>query len=119
MDSRPRKTTLETFNDELAILDRPIEGEVEYYDERPSQRRRWPGMSAAVIGLVVFAGAGAVFFSHKDPETIIAGARAAAATAPTPPPAPPSPSIVEVPAIAAPATQPATVAMEPEPATDA
>jgi hypothetical protein len=115
MDSRPRKTTLETFNDELAILDRPIEGEVEYYDERPSQRRRWQGVSAVVIGFGVFAGAGALFFSHQDPETIIAAAQAAAAaTAPTSPS--PSPSIVEVPAVTAPAmppAPPAAVAMEP------
>src|SRR5688572_19171418 len=113
MDSRPRKTTLETFNEELAILDRPIEGEVEYYDDRPPRRRRWPGMSAVVIGFGIFAGAGALFFSHQDPETIIAGARAAAtATAPTlPSPSPPTVDVSPVTAAAPPPPPP--VAMEP------
>jgi len=86
MDSRPRKTTLENFNEELAALDRPLEGDVEYYDERPQPRpRRWAGTSAVIIGTVFFAGAGVLFFSHPDPETIIAAAQAAAASAPQQP----------------------------------
>ena len=116
MDSRPRKTTLENFNEELAILDRPLEGEVEYYDERPRRRERWGGTSAVIIGFVFFAGAGVLFFSHADPDTIIAAAQAAAATAPTPPP-PPSPTVdvqpTAVPEIPPPAAPPSTVALEP------
>ncbi len=118
MDSRPRKTTLENFNEELAILDRPLEGDVEYYDERPRRQPRWPGMSTVIIGFALFAGAGALFFSHSDPETIIAAAQAAAASAPTPPPPSPStsPPMVDAPAVTAPevpAAPPAPVAMEP------
>ena len=114
MDSRPRKTTLENFNEELAILDRPLEGDVEYYDERPRRQPRWPGMSTVIIGFALFAGAGALFFTHSDPETIIAAAQAAAATAPKPPS--PSTPMVDVPAVTAPevpAPPPAAVAMEP------
>jgi len=110
MDSRPRKTTLETFNEELAVLDRPLEGDVEYIDERPQQRQRG-GISAIIIGTVFFAGAGVLFFSHPDPETIIAAAQAAAATAPQQPPPTAAPPVVEVPvANAAAATAPSGTA---------
>jgi hypothetical protein len=115
MDSRPRKTTLETFNEELAILDRPLENDVEYIDERPPRRQAWQGMSAIVISTALVACAAVLFFSHPDPDTIIAAAQAAAATAPTPPlPPPPAP---EAPAVAATAIAPpppaAPVASEP------
>ena len=117
-DPRPRKTTLENFNDELAVLDRPLDGDVEYYDDRPRRQPRWPGMSTVVIGFVLFAGAGALFFSHSDPETIIAAAQAAAARAPTPPTPSPStsPVIVDVPAVTVPevpVAPPEAVATEP------
>ena len=32
-EARQRRSTLETFNDELAVLERPLEGDVEYVDE--------------------------------------------------------------------------------------
>src|SRR3954469_13782987 len=32
---RGRKSTLDSFNEEMAVLDRPLEGEVEYADEAP------------------------------------------------------------------------------------
>jgi hypothetical protein len=48
--ARPRRSTLETFNDELAILDRPIEEDVEYYDEVPPMRRlRLRTVAAAIL----------------------------------------------------------------------
>jgi len=119
MDSRPRKTTLETFNEELAILDRPLEGDVEYYDERPRRRQRWAGTSLVIIGAVFFAGAGVLFFSHPDPETIIAAARAAAARSPQAPltpvaaaPAEAPPATAEAPAIEAPAATAEAPAIE-------
>ena len=120
MDSRPRKTTLEIFNEELAVLDRPLEGDVEYIDERPRQRQRG-GISAIIIGSVFFAGAGVLFFSHPDPETIIAAAQAAAARAPQPPPTTAAPTVVESPvANPAVATVPSgTAAAEAEPDADA
>src|SRR3982751_544536 len=48
---RPRRSTVETFNDELAVLDRPIEGETEYFDEAPppSRLRRAGGLVAVVV----------------------------------------------------------------------
>ncbi len=107
MESRSRKTTLETFNDELAILDRPLEGDAEYYDDEKPQHQppRGPGISAIVFGTLLFAGAGVLFFSHSDPETIIAAAQAAAATAPQQQPrmaARAEPAVVEAPVAAAP-----------------
>ena len=103
MDSRPRKTTLENFNDELAILDRPLEDEVEYYDERPRRQQRWAATSPVIIGSVFFAGAAVLFLSRPDPDTIIAAAQAAAARAPaaaqsTPVATPPVAPAVEAPA---------------------
>jgi hypothetical protein len=120
MDSRPRKTTLETFNEELAILDRPLDNDVEFIDERPLRRRAWQGMSAVLISTALVAGGALLFFSHPDPDAIIAAARAAAAAAPTaplpPPPAQQAPAVA-VTEIAPP--PPAPVAIEPsgEPAT--
>jgi hypothetical protein len=48
---RMRKTTLENFNEEMSVLDRPLEGEVEFYDE--PRRRRWrvPAVGAAIFAL--------------------------------------------------------------------
>ena len=89
MDSRPRKTTLETFNEELAILDRPLEDDVEYIDERPPRRRAWQGMSAVIISTALLPARAVLFFSHPDPDAIIAAAQAAAATAPAAPLPPP------------------------------
>jgi len=104
MDSRPRKTTLESFNEELALLDRPLEGEVEYYDERPRRRQRWAVTSPVIIGSVFFAGAAVLFLSRPDPDTIIAAAQAAAARAPAAPQVTPAVAAPAAPAAEAPAT---------------
>jgi hypothetical protein len=46
---RVRKNTFDVFNEEMSALDRPLEAEVEYYDEpRP---RRW---KVPAIGLAIF-----------------------------------------------------------------
>lgn len=54
--ARPRRSTLETFNEELAVLDRPIEGDVEYYDELPPKRRSW--LRPVGVALVAIIGGG-------------------------------------------------------------
>ena len=79
-------------------------------------------MSTVIISLGLFAGAGVLFFSHSDTDTIIAGAQAAAATAPTAPTASTSmaPAMVDVPAVTAPEAPQATpAAAAVEPATEA
>lgn len=120
MDSRPRKTTLETFNDELAILDRPIAGDVESQDVQTPPPQQWPAMSAVIMGLLVFAGAGVLFFSHPDPGTVIAAAHAAAATTPQPLPTSPSPRMPDILAVSAPEVPLAPIAaVAMEPATEA
>ena len=53
---RVRRSTLERFNDELSVLDRPLEAEVEYYDDPP--RRPWR-RAAAALGVLALVGAGA------------------------------------------------------------
>src|SRR4051812_22529839 len=55
-EQRPRRSTLETFNDEMAALDRPIEAEAEYFDEPPppSRLRR----AAGLVGVIVIVGVG-------------------------------------------------------------
>jgi hypothetical protein len=81
MDPRPRKTTLETFNDEMAVLDRPLENDVEYYDEKPPSR--WRGVTSVLFGVVVIgAASGLVFVKMRS-----SNAAQAQAAAPAPAPA--------------------------------
>lgn len=47
---RVRTTTLDRFNQEMSVLDQPLDGEVEYYDE--PQPRRW---RVRAIGVAIFA----------------------------------------------------------------
>ena len=99
MESRPRKTTLETFNDEMAILDRPLENDVEYYDEKPPSR--WRGMRSILVGVIAIgAASGLVFVKMRSSN---AAASTAAATAPAAPAVLPSAAIAAAPAPAAPA----------------
>jgi hypothetical protein len=89
---RPRKNTIERFNEELSVLERPLEDDVEYYDEAPPSAR-WRKLTAFVLvaGLTV---CGSLIVTHH--------LRARAAVAP--------PSPAEAP-IAAPAkTAPAVAA---------
>src|SRR3954454_2788048 len=50
---RVRKSTLDVFTDEMAVLDRPPEGEVEYADEapRPSRLRGVALFAGIVLGM--------------------------------------------------------------------
>ena len=98
MDPRPRKTTIETFNDELAVLDRPLQNDIEYYDEKPPSR--WRGVTSVLFGVVVIgAASGLVFVKMRSSNAApaqasapapapVATPSAAIAAAPTPAPAP-------------------------------
>jgi hypothetical protein len=90
---RVRKNTFERFNDEMSVLDRPLENDVEYYDEEPPSR----APRVAAIGAVLFLlGGGAFLMLHRHfaasaPAPVLAAAPApvpAAAPAPVPAPAP-------------------------------
>jgi hypothetical protein len=94
MNPRPRKSTLETFNEELAVLDRPLENDVEYYDEKPPSR--WRGTASLLVGIVAIgAASGLVFLKVRPSSTAVAAPPAAAPAAPA---ATPSPAIAVAPA---------------------
>jgi hypothetical protein len=131
---RPRKNTIERFNDELSVLERPLEGDVEYYDEAPPSVR-WRKLAGFVLVAGLTACASLIIMRHRPareavaqsspaPASIAAPARTAPAVA-TPTlalPSPPSSSDrarVTAPALAAaepPAAQPDLVAAERAPA---
>ena len=107
-----RKSAIEVFNEELAVLERPLEGEVEYFDDaQPPSRWRQAGAFFAVV--VVVGVGGALLISRNraaaDARELAAGqASPAAAVAAAPPsPAlaaaqtPPAPAAPEAPAAAA------------------
>jgi len=105
---RPRRSTLETFNDEMAVLERPLEGDVEYYDE-PAPRSAWRrmGMFVVVVG-VIGAGGAVVMSRHHAQAAADAQASASApapvlvaAAAPAVAPLPPSQAAMPTPAPAA------------------
>jgi pyruvate/2-oxoglutarate dehydrogenase complex dihydrolipoamide acyltransferase (E2) component len=109
---RVRKTTLDHFNEEMAVLDRPLEGEVEYYDEPRPRRWRVPTIGAAIFALSCGAYLGVL--RHRgaaDAATAATTARppvaapavAAAPPAEAAPPAAPSEAAGAPPAEAAPA----------------
>jgi hypothetical protein len=102
IDSRVRRSTLERFNDDMSLLDRPLEAEVEYYDDPPPSP--WP--KRLMIGAAMFilsGGAGFVLLRHGGAATPVA-AIAAVSPAATPEPA--------APVAAAPEIAPAPVAAE-------
>ena len=103
---RPRRSTLETFNEELAILDRPIEVEVEYYDEAPPKRRF--GMGAIAAALLLLAGGGFLTLSGHRTAVLALVRRAQAVVHPTPSAAP-----AAAVASASPATAPTATATMP------
>lgn len=113
---RMRKTTLEHFNDEMSVLDRPLEGEVEFYDE--PRRRRW---RVPAIGGVIFLASCAAYLGvlrHRNtaeaaaaPASIVATAPPIVATSPvaaSPAAAPAGPAAVEAPSAPAAAANAAT-----------
>ena len=106
-----RKSAVEEFNEELAVLERPLEGEVEYFeDAQPPSRWRQAGAFLAVV--VVVGVGGSLLISRNraaaDARELAAGqASPAAAVAAAPPPAlaaaqtPPAPAAPEAPAAVA------------------
>jgi len=116
--ARPRRSTLETFNEEMAVMERPLEDDVEYIDEpRPS---RWRPIAFAAVVVAVGGGGGALFMSRQHASAAVEARTAetplAAVAVASPPvlapevPAaapPPAPAEVPVPAEAvAPAAAP-------------
>jgi hypothetical protein len=77
---RPRRTSVEVFNDEMAVLDRPLEGDVEYIDEAPTSRWRKAGGFMAVVILVGVGGA--LVMSRHRAETAARDQQGATAPAP-------------------------------------
>ena len=73
--ARPRRSTLETFNEELAVLDRPLEGDVEYYDEVPPRRRFRP-LPVAVAVFALTGGGLWALSAHRGKGPIEVGALA-------------------------------------------
>jgi hypothetical protein len=117
---RARRTTLDLFNDEMAVMDRPIEGDVEYLDEKPPSR--WRGVAAFCATVALVGGGGAFLISHHR-SAVAAQSEAsrpatAAAQAPAlPPVAALQPGAVTAPA--APTEAPAAVAPAPDEEEDA
>ena len=103
---RARRSTLDFFNDEMAVLDRPLEGAVEYVDEapRPSRWRR-VGMFAVVVAVMGVGGGVVMSRRHAAVES-----RAQASQPGT------SPGVAAPSVVAATATTPAPVAGAPAPA---
>ena len=86
--ARGRRSTLECFNDEMSILERPLENDVEYYDERPPSRWRRRGLGV-IAGLAVALGGGGVLLraQHRAPALASAQHRAPALASAQPGPA--------------------------------
>jgi hypothetical protein len=108
---RVRKTTLDNFNEEMSVLDRPMEVEVEFYDEPRPRRWRVPAIGAAIF--VLSCGAYLGLLRHRRAAEAASTAPAPAA-APVVASAPPVPSAATIAATAPPAAAvPATPASAP------
>ena len=94
MDGNDARTTLDRLNAELAIFDRPLEDDVEYYDD-PPPRRLWQRIGAT-LGAFTLLGAVAGFavthWSSPAAATEVSPRAPLAAPAPValPPSAPPA-----------------------------
>jgi hypothetical protein len=126
LEQRTRRSTIERFNDEMAVLDRPLENEAEYYEEPPPRKRRRLGM---VAGAALVLGAGAFLaWSHVSgtvnaaPPLVVASALSvaepASAPAVTASPVTPvhAPIVVPAPAPAPPVALATPTPEEPPPA---
>jgi len=98
---RNQKSTLETFNAEMSLLERPLEGEVEYFDEAPPPSRwRRVGLFAGIV--VVMGLGGGLVLSRQRQATAETPAQAAAQPAPAAAPAARAVLAATAPAAAAP-----------------
>src|SRR6185436_4203786 len=59
-----RKSTIEVFNDELSVLERPLEGEVEYFDEEKPPSR-WRQAAAFFVVMVVLGVGGSLLITRN------------------------------------------------------
>ena len=100
--ARKRRSTLDTFNDEMSVLERPIDGEVEYFDEKPPSR--WPRF-IGFVAVMVIVGVGGSFLISR--HRAAAGTQALAS-----PPGSPAPAAAQ-PVLAAQAEAPAATAVAP------
>ena len=105
---RPRRSTLETFNEELSVLDRPLEAEVEYYDEAPPRLSAWRRMGMFVGVAALIGVGGAVMMSRHRAHAAAAAQPAAPASAVVIATA--APPVVPPPALEAAHAAPAAVA---------
>lgn len=114
-----RKSTIEVFNDELAALERPLEGEVEYFDDaQPPSRWR---QAVAFFAVVVVVGVGGALLISR--QRAAADARELAAAQAAPPAAavaaaPPSSALAAAQTPPAPAAPEAPAATAGAPAAD-
>jgi hypothetical protein len=102
---RVRTTTLDRFNQEMSVLEQPLDGEVEYYDE--PQPRRW---RVRAIGVALFALSfgGYLTAARYRHAPQVAAKEPSAAEVVAAVPALPSAPAVAMPAPAATAAAPAT-----------
>jgi hypothetical protein len=100
---RLRRTTLDQLNAELAVLDRPLEDEVEYYDD-PPPNRTWRRVGTA-LGAFLFLGVGALFAIARwsPPAVADEAVQSSRLVVPAAAPPPAAPSLADV---AAPANVP-------------
>jgi hypothetical protein len=91
---RARKDTLQRFNDEMAVLERPLENDVEYVDEKPP--RRWGKAFAFAATVAVVGIGGSLLISHHR-----AAVAARVESTPSPAVAAASPVAVASPPVAA------------------
>jgi hypothetical protein len=113
-EPRGRRSTLETFNDEMAVLERPLEDEVEYIDEKPP--RRWGHVAAFVATVTLVGGGGAYLLSqHRAAAAAARGEPVQPAMATARAPASPPVAALE-PGRAPAAAAPAAPAAAPTPA---
>jgi hypothetical protein len=86
----PRSHAREMLSQELAVLNLPLEDEIEYYDEAPV--RRWPKRLAVFAAFAAVAGVVYLFVAprHRAPAVV---ADPAPVIAPQPALQPPSPAV--------------------------
>jgi hypothetical protein len=102
---RIRRSTLERFNDEMSLLDRPIAQDIdpEFYEAEPPSKR--PRIVATLVAAIVLGGGGFLFLSRPGGGELAAVPAAAtpAAMIPAPRPAAPAaaPAIAVVPEVEA------------------
>src|SRR5690242_19589670 len=110
---RKRRSTLDLFNAELSALERPLDSDVEYYDEVPAPPH-WKKVAMFVAAAAMTSGGALVAMRHFPPKqavaevaratpaaaSVTAAATAAAPTGSAAPTATSAPAAAPVPAAA-------------------